>query len=117
MIRNKYILDFECKKKETISIKNDKLQIIKEKNPTIRIDEELYFKDSNEDKSLKKCISPIPNPVLFAIYTPSEKTIWVSIDGYDAGFLYEYDFNSTGPISVIKIPDKNNIPLTAIKIL
>jgi len=55
--------------------------------------------------------------VLFAIYTPSEKTIWVSIDGYDAGYLYEYDFQISGPINSIIIPNKNNIPLTAINIL
>lgn len=74
--------------------------------------------DSDEnEKSSTFCTSPESNPVLFAIYTPSEKTLWVSIDGDGAGYLYEYDFNSSGPINVTIIPDKNNIPLTAINIL
>lgn len=107
----------KCQIKEKNNVKTDKLQIIKKDNLAVEIDKELYFKDSDDDEPSKIFIPPIRNPVLFAIYTPSEKTLWVSIDGYDAGFLYEYDFNSIGPINTIMIPDKNNISLTAIKIL
>lgn len=108
----------ECKKKEKISIKKEKLKNLKEENPGVEIDEELYFEDSDEDEDPPKIYIPlVPNPVLFAIYTTSEKTLWVSIDGYDAGYLYEYSFNKPEPINAMVIPDKNNVPLTAIKLL
>jgi len=76
------------------------------------------LKDSDKDEeSSKCCASAKSNPVLFAIYTPSEKTLSVSIDGDGAGYLYEYDFNSNEPINVTIIPDKKNISLTAINVL
>lgn len=84
----------------------------------IKINENIDLEDSDKnDFSSKCCASPKFNPVLFAIYTPSEKTLWVSIDGDGAGYLYEYDFNSNEPINVTIIPDKNNISLTAINVL
>ncbi|XP_025191573.1 uncharacterized protein LOC112591851 [Melanaphis sacchari] len=108
--RQQYSFDLEHKKKEKINKKIEKLKIIREKNSNLEIDSE-----ENEEPP-KKCILSLPNPVLFAIYTPSEKGIWVSIDGYDAGYLYEYDFNTSRPVmnAHIIIPYKNNIPLTAI---
>lgn len=113
--RQQYFFDLEQKKKEKI----EKLKIIREKNPNLQIDEMSYFEDSEENEPPKIIIPPLPNPVLFAIYTPSEKGIWVSIDGYDAGYLYEYDFNTCEPVinAHIIIPYKNNIPLTAITML
>lgn len=119
IIRNEYMLDIELKKKEKIKRKKEKILILKKENPGIEIDEELFLEDSDEesDELPKIYIPPIPNPVLFAIYTPSEKTIWVSIDGYDSGYLYEYDFNNSNPIKSIVIPDKNNTPLTAINVV
>lgn len=119
IIRNEYILELERKKKEKVERKKEKLVILKEENPGIEIDEELFLEDSDDDTiGLPNIfIPPIPNPVLFAIYTPLKQTIWVSIDGYDAGYLYEYDFNNSMPIKSIAIPDKNNTSLTAINLV
>lgn len=106
----------DYQKKEEIDKK--KLKVIKEERPNIVTDEDLYFINSNKNKeSSKSCIPPTSNSILFAIYTPSEKTLWVSIDECDKSCLYEYDFNTSEPINVTIIPDKNNIPLTAIQIL
>lgn len=118
LLSNQNILNMERKKKEKVKKKKDELKIFKEGNVDVEIDEELYLKDSNEDEVLPKMFIPeIPNPVLFAIYTPSEKSLWVSIDGCDAGYLYEYDFNVSTPINAIMIPNKNGTPMTAIKIM
>lgn len=119
ILRNEYFIEIERKKKDKIRKKKEQLKQFKIVNPDVEIDEELYLEDSDEDleEPPKLYIPQIPNPVLFAIYTPSEKTIWVSIDGYDAGYLYEYNLNSSRPIKSILIPDKYNIPLTAINIL
>ncbi|XP_025203883.1 cilia- and flagella-associated protein 44-like [Melanaphis sacchari] len=107
-----FLLKLELREIQTVSIK--------EQNPGVEIDEDLYFEDSEEDETPPKTyIPPIPNSILFAIYTPSESGIWVSIDGYDAGFLYEYDLETSNPVANahITIPDKNNTPLTAIKVV
>lgn len=119
LLRDNFIREVEQKKIEKINRKREKLQIILAENVGVEIDEELYFQDSEEAEEIPKLFIPtIPNPILFAIYTPSEKSLWVSIDGYDAGYLYEYDFNSSGPINSIMIPNiKNNISLTTINIL
>jgi len=111
----------EHKKKDKLKKQMEKLKIIREKNPDAEINEGSYFEDfTEEDEEPPKIyIPPIPNPILFAIYTPSEKGIWVSIDGYDAGYLYEYECNTSKPVmnSHILIPNKNNISLTAITML
>ncbi|VVC29555.1 WD40/YVTN repeat-like-containing domain,WD40-repeat-containing domain,WD40 repeat [Cinara cedri] len=119
LIRDEFIKEVEKKKKEKIDKKREKLQIIRAENAGVEIDEELYLQDSEEDEEIPKLFVPaIPNPILFAVYTPSEKSVWVSIDGYDAGYLYEYDFNSSKPIESTRIPGlKNSIPLTAINTL
>lgn len=112
------MLDMEVRKKNKSNEMEEELKINREENADIEVHEELFFKDSCvDDESSQVFVPLISNPVLFAIYTPSEKTLWVSIDGYDAGYLYEYDFNASGPISAIAIPDKNSTPLTAIKIM
>lgn len=92
---------------------------MKEKNPGMVIDENIIFLgDSNEyGDPPKSFVSPSPNPVLFAVYTPSEKSLWVSIDGHNAGSLYEYDFGTPGPINATIIPGKNCTPLTAIEMM
>lgn len=118
LLLNQYILNMERKKQEKVKKKNDDLKMIKEENIDVDVDEELYFKDSDEDEAPPNMFIPeITNPVIFAIYTPSEKSLWVSIDGYDAGYLYEYDFNVSTPINAIMIPNKNGTPMTAIKIM
>lgn len=106
----------DYRKKEAIDKKE--LKIINEEWSNIVTDENLYFINSEKNrKSSKICVSPTSNTILFAIYTPSGKTLWVSIDEYDKSCLYEYDFNTSGPINIMIIPNKNNIPLTAIQIL
>lgn len=111
--REQHKLDVERRKKEKIDRKKKRLEIIREKNPYTEIVE----KYSEDEEPPKIDIPSTPNPVLFAIYTPSERTLWISIDGHDAGFLYEYDFDSPEPINATMIPDKNNTSLTTIKIL
>lgn len=121
LLRNDIVREADRKKTEKVNRKREQLQTLRreENNAGVEIDEQLYFKDSEDEAELPALFVPeIPNPVLFAVYTPSEKSLWVSIDGYDAGYLYEYDFHSSRPINSTAIPGKNNnTPLTAIKIL
>jgi hypothetical protein len=108
----------ERTQKEKTCEKAEQLRMRKEKNTGKVIDENMFLGDSNEHSDpSKRFVSPSPSPVLFAIYTPSEKTLWVSIDDCNAGNLYEYDFKTQGPINTTIIPGKNSTPLTAIEMM
>lgn len=37
-------------------------------------------------------VPEVPNTILFALYTPKD-TIWLSVTGYDAGYMYEFDMD------------------------
>ncbi|XP_050529601.1 cilia- and flagella-associated protein 44 isoform X2 [Daktulosphaira vitifoliae] len=114
IIRNQFIKKLNEKKKEKKNRKREKLKILKENNPGVEIDEELYFQDSEEDEEPPKIyVPPVPNPIIFAVYSPNENTVWVSIDGYDSGYLYEYDINSSKLINFSLIPDKIDQPLSS----
>lgn len=116
--RNQHELDTERKEKERTD-EEEILETNREGNVHVEVDRELYSTGSrvDDDETPRVFVPVIPNPVLFAIYTPSENSLWVSIDGCDAGYLYEYDFNVSEPINEIAIPDKHNIPLTSIAIM
>lgn len=40
---------------------------------------------------------PPPAPILFGMYT-RKHTIWLSVGGFDFGYLYEYTMSSVGPV-------------------
>lgn len=62
-------------------------------------------------------VPPTPNPVLFAVYGPPPGTdVWTSLDGYDAGYLYTYEFGVDRPVVAAAVPGKNDVPLTAIQV-
>lgn len=93
-------------------------EIVRDKNPYTETVDNCLDDSSDDEKRPKVHANPIAvNPVLFAIYTPSERTLWVSVDGHGAGFLYEYDFDSPKPINATMIPGKNNMSPTTIKVL
>jgi hypothetical protein len=59
--------------------------------------------DSKSQEELKTLFCPeVPNPVLFGLYTPKD-TIWLSIAGYDAGYMYEFFMNKEEPVQHTKI--------------
>ncbi|VVC33540.1 WD40/YVTN repeat-like-containing domain,WD40 repeat,WD40-repeat-containing domain [Cinara cedri] len=118
--RDDSVEETEKKQNEHISKMREKLETHGGENVGVESDKDLYFHDSKDANGEipKLSVPAVSNAVLFAIYSPSEKSLWVSIDGHGAGYLYEYDFNSSGPINSIKLRDqKNTVPLTAINML
>lgn len=116
--RIQYVSEVTRKKQEKLDRKKENLNVLRENNPGVEIDEEFYLQDSDEEETLPEIfVPPTPNPVLFAVYTPSGNTVWASIDGYDAGYLYEYRFDTSKPIKATAIPDKSDTPLTAMTTL
>lgn len=63
-----------------------------------------------ESKLLPLYIPPDPNPILFAVYTPAN-TIWLSVGGYDAGYMYEYVMFRPTPVAATLIADGDDIEI------
>ncbi|KAL2733263.1 cilia- and flagella-associated protein 44 isoform X1 [Vespula maculifrons] len=82
--------EIENKKMIKIAKKREEMERIREANPGIEIDEESFLMDSEEDPPLPKIYIPeIPNKILMIQYT-NQETVWLSMAGFDAGYMYEY---------------------------
>ncbi|KAK2582044.1 hypothetical protein KPH14_002749 [Odynerus spinipes] len=82
--------DIEKKKQAKIAQKREKMEKLKVANPGIEIDEEAFLMDSQEDPALPEIYIPeTPNKVLIIQYT-NQETVWLSLAGFDAGYMYEY---------------------------
>ncbi|KAI4496377.1 hypothetical protein M0804_000187 [Polistes exclamans] len=86
------IIKNEIEKKKMIKVakKREEMEKIKEANPGIEIDEEAFLMDSEEEAPLPEIYIPeIPNKILMIQYT-NQETVWLSMAGFDAGYMYEY---------------------------
>ncbi|PSN52091.1 hypothetical protein C0J52_03894 [Blattella germanica] len=70
-----------------------------------------FHKDSESEEELEPIFIPKePNPILFGMYTP-RNTIWISMAGYDAGFMYEYVMDKEEPVKCTPVKDAYEIPI------
>ncbi|KAI5744719.1 hypothetical protein M8J76_004627 [Diaphorina citri] len=99
ILRDEYLKKVKALKEAKLKRKRKEAEEMKKNNPALEFDE-YYFYDSQEEMYLKdlpeEYIPPDPNPILFTIpmkratdppSTP-EDIVWLSVDGYDAGYLY-----------------------------
>lgn len=52
----------------------------------------------------------MPNPVLWIRYT-ANNTIWVSMGGYDAGYIYELTIGNSQPVRSTIIKEGDDIEI------
>lgn len=65
--------------------------------------------DSDEEEELPPLYYPKePNAILFAKYT-NHNSIWLSVDDYDAGYIYEYKFGAQNPVKSTFLPESDNV--------
>lgn len=113
MRREILLKQIEERKMKKRKKKMKKLEKIKKDNPGAEINEEVFLEDSESDEDLGSVYVPkTPNKVLWAQYT-SNGTIWLSMGGYDAGYIYEYDFDLEGPINCTVIPRAENCEINS----
>ncbi|XP_023287600.1 uncharacterized protein LOC105700070 isoform X2 [Orussus abietinus] len=80
----------EAKKEAKITRKRDQMERLRIDNPGIEIDEEAFLMDSEEDPPLPEIYIPkVPNQVLMVHYMV-DGTVWLSMSGFDSGYIYEY---------------------------
>lgn len=69
--------------------------------------------DSDSEEELEPIyVPPIPNSVLWLQYT-SENTIWLSMGEFDAGYIYEFQFDSDEPMRCTPIQDAEDLELNS----
>ncbi|KAH8333140.1 hypothetical protein KR074_006765, partial [Drosophila pseudoananassae] len=91
--------------------KMDEIEKLKKANPGIQIDMESALADSEPDEEEEPLhIPPIPNAIIWLRYT-NRNTIWVSMAGYDAGYVYELEFGQAEPTYSTMIADADDIEI------
>ncbi|XP_055535978.1 cilia- and flagella-associated protein 44 isoform X2 [Wyeomyia smithii] len=110
--RNIHIAEIEERKQQKRARKMQSLERIRIENPGVDIDEAAFLKDSEDEEELEPLYIPkIPNTVLWVQYT-EENTLWLSMGGYDAGFVYEYGFDDEDPISCTPVHGAEGTEIT-----
>lgn len=109
--RNEEIKASELKKEEKRQRKLKELERLKVESPAEIIDEEDFLADSDEEEVLEKIYIPDPpNQILFIQFT-RDGTLWLSVDGFDAGYIYEYSRDEGEMLTCTPIVDAENIPI------
>ncbi|XP_067625340.1 cilia- and flagella-associated protein 44 [Eurosta solidaginis] len=81
------------------------IEKLKAANPGLQIDLETALADSEPDEEEEPLHIPaVPNPVLWLRYT-RDGTIWTSMGGFDAGYIYELVFGYAEPYRCTVIAD------------
>ncbi|XP_035792074.1 cilia- and flagella-associated protein 44-like [Anopheles albimanus] len=110
--RNLLVAEIEKRKQEKRARKQQTLDRMKQDNPKAEINEKAFLADSDDEQELEPLYIPkVANPILWACYT-AEDTLWLSMGGYDAGYVYEYGFDDEDPISCTPIQDAEDTELT-----
>ncbi|XP_056639556.1 cilia- and flagella-associated protein 44 isoform X1 [Diorhabda sublineata] len=96
--RNIHLKKVAKKKAKKVELKKVEMQRILKENPGLEIDEEVFLADSEPEEELEPLYFPEERSrILWMRYTP-EKTIWLSMSGYDAGYIYEYKMDQSDNI-------------------
>ncbi|ERL94503.1 hypothetical protein D910_11780 [Dendroctonus ponderosae] len=98
--RDNKIRQIEEKKAKKVAKKREEMERIKKENPGLEIDEETFLADSETEEELEPLFFPeVPNRIIWLKYTPFD-TIWLSMAGYDAGYIYEYYIDQKDPVPI-----------------
>ncbi|CAG9762758.1 unnamed protein product [Ceutorhynchus assimilis] len=98
--RDQKIAEIENRKAEKVARKRKEMEKIKKDNPGLDIDEEIFLADSESEEELEPLFFPeVPNRIIWLKYT-KEDTIWLSMAGFDAGIIYEYNINQKDEVPV-----------------
>ncbi|KAF5282198.1 hypothetical protein FQR65_LT02895 [Abscondita terminalis] len=90
ILRDIRLAELDAIKKAKLKRKQAELKRLKAENEELDIDEDEFLADSEEDEELEPLFIPeTPNKVLWMQVTPNN-SIWLSMDGYDCGYIYEY---------------------------
>ncbi|XP_039285511.1 cilia- and flagella-associated protein 44 [Nilaparvata lugens] len=94
ILRSIELQEIANRKQAKLDAKKAELEKLKKENPHLDINEEIYLVDSDVEIELPPLYLPKdPTPILFGTYD-EEGFAWLSVGGYDAGYLYKCDLNA-----------------------
>lgn len=109
--RNEKIKQIDARKEQKRQRKLKALEKMKRDNPEAEVDEDVFLADSEDEEVLEPIHIPSPpNPILWIQFT-SDNTIWLSVGGFDAGYVYEYQFEDGDMVSFTPVPDADEIEM------
>lgn len=111
--RNEKIKQLEMQKEQKHKRKLKELERKKKENPELDIDEEEFLEDSEDDEVLEPIHIPDPaNPILWIQFT-SDNTLWLSMGGFDAGYIYEYQVDDGDILSFTLVAEADDIEIVS----
>lgn len=109
--RNEKIKQIELRKERKRQRKIRELEAKKKENPGLDINEEAFLADSEDEEILDPVHVPDPpNPILWIQFT-SDDTLWLSMGGFDAGYIYEFNSEDGELLSFTLIDDADDIEI------
>ncbi|XP_014247458.1 uncharacterized protein LOC106665516 [Cimex lectularius] len=103
ILRNLVREGIRKRQEDKLEKKKEELARLLETNPGFIIDEEAFLADTEKYEDLPDVYVPVGKTrINFAKYI--DKSVWISPEGYDAGFFYEYNIGESWPNRVLDIP-------------
>ncbi|KAJ8952048.1 hypothetical protein NQ318_010958 [Aromia moschata] len=109
------IKEIQDRKAKKLAKKLEELERVKKENPGLEIDEDAFLADSESEEQLEPLHIPeVPNKILWLRYTEN-RTIWLSMGGFDAGYIYEYliDQKDDTPYRFKMVDDADDIEISS----
>lgn len=111
--RNERIKQIEQRREQKRERKLRELDAKKKENP--RFDVEAFMADSEDDEEAEALLEPIyiPDPpsAILWIQVTVDGTLWLSMAGYDAGYVYEINADDGDLISFNEIPEASDVEM------
>ncbi|KAK3913166.1 Cilia- and flagella-associated protein 44 [Frankliniella fusca] len=116
MRREGYLRKVQRRKERKIAAKRRQLEKVRLENPGLDIDEEAFLADSEPEEELEPLFVPSElGAVRWARYAEDDNddAVWLSVTGYDAGYLYKYRFDSEDPVAVVAVPGDDDLEVSS----
>lgn len=109
------IAEIEARKAEKREKKRLAMEQLMKDNPGLEVDEDVFLADSESEEEFEPLFIPeVPNRILWMQIT-HENNIWLSMGGFDAGYIYEYNIKQKDviPIKYTIICDSDDIEINS----
>lgn len=109
--RYEKIKQIEMRKEQKRLRKIKLLEMKMKENPELDVNEEAFLADSEDEEVLEPIHIPDPPSPILWIQVTKVNTLWLSVGGFDAGYIYEYTMEDGAMLSFTLIPDADDIEI------
>ncbi|CAG2058060.1 unnamed protein product [Timema podura] len=109
--RDLKLLEIAKAKEKRRQKKKAELAQFRAEHPGIEVDEETFLEDTEPEPELEPLyFPPKPNPILYAVYLEPD-LVWLSMGGYDAGYIYHFRLWQDNPVKSIMVVDADDLEI------